>query len=190
MNKDFSVFIINTKGKHGYHLASQTWASVLPSRTWPGKEDNLSHKRIQEFVISFLFFIFLVPLALTLFSLSLHPPFISTTFKCGRRRQWQPIPVLLPGKSHGQRSLVGCSPWGHKGSNTTEWLHFHTLEKKMATHSIILAWKIPGTGSLVGCLPGASVRNSTHHKIMRQSSDGKANQTSGFPPGISWASTP
>ena len=29
-----------------------------------------------------------------------------------QRRQWQPIPVLLPGKSHGQRSLVGCSPWG------------------------------------------------------------------------------
>ena len=28
------------------------------------------------------------------------------------RRQWQPTPVLLPGKSHGQRSLVGCSPWG------------------------------------------------------------------------------
>jgi len=30
-----------------------------------------------------------------------------------RRRKWQPTPVLLPGKSHGQRSLVGCSPWGH-----------------------------------------------------------------------------
>ena len=30
-----------------------------------------------------------------------------------RRRQWQPTPVLLPGKSHGQRSLGGCSPWGH-----------------------------------------------------------------------------
>ena len=29
-----------------------------------------------------------------------------------RRRQWQPSPVLLPGKSHGRRSLVGCSPWG------------------------------------------------------------------------------
>ena len=28
-----------------------------------------------------------------------------------RRRQWQPAPVLLPGESHGQRSLVGCSPW-------------------------------------------------------------------------------
>ena len=29
-----------------------------------------------------------------------------------QRRQWQPTPVFLPGKSHGQRSLVGCSPWG------------------------------------------------------------------------------
>ena len=29
------------------------------------------------------------------------------------RRQWHPTPVLLPGKSHGRRSLVGCSPWGH-----------------------------------------------------------------------------
>ena len=30
----------------------------------------------------------------------------------GRRRQWHPTPVLLPGKSYGRRSLVGCSPWG------------------------------------------------------------------------------
>ena len=41
------------------------------------------------------------------------------------RRQWHPTPVLLPGKSHGWRSLVGCSPWGHEESDTTEWLHFH-----------------------------------------------------------------
>ena len=41
------------------------------------------------------------------------------------RRQWHPTPVLLPGKSHGQRSLVGCSPWGHWESDTTEELHFH-----------------------------------------------------------------
>ena len=39
--------------------------------------------------------------------------------------QWQPTPVLLPGKSHGQRSLVSCSPWGCKESYTTERLHFH-----------------------------------------------------------------
>ena len=42
-----------------------------------------------------------------------------------RRRQWHPTPVLLPGKSHGQRSLVGCSPWGHEESDMTEQLHFH-----------------------------------------------------------------
>ena len=42
-----------------------------------------------------------------------------------QRRQWQPTPVLLPGKSHGRLSLVGCSPWGHKESDRTEQLHFH-----------------------------------------------------------------
>ena len=36
------------------------------------------------------------------------------------RGKWQPAPVPLPGESHGQRSLVSCSPWGHKGSDTTE----------------------------------------------------------------------
>ena len=42
-----------------------------------------------------------------------------------QRRQWQPTPVLLPGKSHGWRSLVGCSPWGLEELDTTERLHFH-----------------------------------------------------------------
>ena len=42
-----------------------------------------------------------------------------------RRRRWHPTPVLLPGKSHGRRSLVGCSPWGRYKSDTTEQLHFH-----------------------------------------------------------------
>ena len=40
------------------------------------------------------------------------------------RRKWQPTPVLLPGKFHGLRSLVGYSPWDHKESDTTEGLHF------------------------------------------------------------------
>ena len=114
------------------------------------------------------------------------------------RRQWHPTPVLLPRKSHGQRSLVGCSPRGCKESDTTELLpfyfslscigegngtplqcsclenprdrgawwaavqgvaegrtrlsdftftfHFHALEKEMATHSSVLAWRIPGMG--------------------------------------------
>ena len=65
------------------------------------------------------------------------------------RRQWQPTPVLLPGKSHGWRRLVGCSPWCPKSqtrlSDFTFSFHFHALEKEMATHSSVLAWRIPGT---------------------------------------------
>ena len=41
------------------------------------------------------------------------------------RSQWHPTPVLLPGESHGRRSLVGCSPRGRKELDTTERLHFH-----------------------------------------------------------------
>ena len=79
-----------------------------------------------------------------------------------QRRQWQPTPVLLPGKSHGWRSLVGCSPWGHEELDTTERLlftfHFHALEKEMATHSRVLAWRIPGTGEPVGLPSMGSLR--------------------------------
>ena len=42
-----------------------------------------------------------------------------------QRRQWNPAPVLLPGNSHGWRSLVGCGPWGREESDMTERLHFH-----------------------------------------------------------------
>ena len=42
-----------------------------------------------------------------------------------QRRQWHPAPVLLPGKSHGWRSLMDCCPWGRYELDTTERLHFH-----------------------------------------------------------------
>ena len=57
------------------------------------------------------------------------------------RRQWHPTPVLLPGKSHGRRSLVGCSPWGLKKSDTTEWLHFQ----------FSLSWTGEGNGNPLQC---------------------------------------
>ena len=120
-----------------------------------------------------------------------------------RRRQWHPIPVLLPGKSHGWRSLVGYSPQGRKESDTTERLHlhlhlqyscleypmnggawwaavqgvtksqtrlsdftftfhFHALEKGMATHSSILAWRIPGMGE-PGGLPSMGLHRVGHN---------------------------
>ena len=92
-------------------------------------------------------------------------------------RKWQPTPVFLPGKFHGQRSLVGYSPWNHKESHTTEhhtciyyilviqWLRIHLpmqemwvrslgqkdlLQKEMATHSSIIAGRISWTGEAGG----------------------------------------
>ena len=85
--------------------------------------------------------------------------------------KWQPIPVLLLGKSHGWRNLVGYSPWSLKESDTTEKLHFLFFlvaqmvkslptmqetwvqslgqedppEKEMATHSSVLGWERPWT---------------------------------------------
>ena len=52
------------------------------------------------------------------FHLYVSPP--SPSFYYNLKRKWQPTPVLLPGKLHGQRSLAGYSPWGRKESDTTE----------------------------------------------------------------------
>ena len=78
-----------------------------------------------------------------------------------QRRQWHPTPVLLPGKSHGQRSLVGYSPWDCEESDMTERLQFHALEKEMATHSSVLARRIPGTGERGG-LPSMGSHRVEH----------------------------
>ena len=78
-----------------------------------------------------------------------------------QRRQWHPTLVLSPRKSRGRRSLVGCSPWGREESDTTEQLHFHALEKEMATHSSVLAWRIPGTGE-PGGLPSLGLHKVRH----------------------------
>ena len=76
-----------------------------------------------------------------------------------------PIPVLLPGKSHGWRSLVGCSPWVTKSqtrlSDFTFTFHFHALGKEMATHSSVLAWSIPGMAE-PGGLPSMGLHRVGH----------------------------
>ena len=64
------------------------------------------------------------------------------------RRKWQLTPVFLPGKSHGQKSLMGYSPWcckriGHDLANKQQEQQY--MEEGMATHSSILAWRIPWT---------------------------------------------
>ena len=52
------------------------------------------------------------------------------------RRKWQFTPVFLPGKFHGQRSLAGCSPWGHKESDTTEHARIIMIVKGLKSLSV------------------------------------------------------
>ena len=82
------------------------------------------------------------------------------------RRRWHPTPVLLPGKPHRRRSLVGCSLWIAKNrtrlSDFTITFPFHELEKEMATHSSVLAWRIPGTGE-PGGLPSMGSHRVGHN---------------------------
>ena len=72
-----------------------------------------------------------------------------------RRRHWHPTPVLLLGKSHGQRSLVGCSPWDRWESDMTERLHsfftFMHWRRKCQPTPVFLPGESPEHGSLVGC---------------------------------------
>ena len=83
-----------------------------------------------------------------------------------RRRQWQPTPVLLPGKSHGQRSLGGCSPWGHTvrhdWATSLSLLTFMHWRRKWQPTPVFLPGESQGRGSLVGfCLWGRTESDMT-----------------------------
>ena len=110
-------------------LASNTILPIFP----------LDINRIMQFVyhVSFGFFhsmLFVRSIHIVAWTLFLHCSIalivhighiIHVFIDIHRRRQWQPTPVLLPGKSHGRRSLVGCGPWGREESDMTERLHLH-----------------------------------------------------------------
>ena len=70
------------------------------------------------------------------------------------RRQWHPTPVLLPGKSMDRgawwAAVHGVAKSRTRLSDFTFTFHFYALEKEMATHSSVLAWRIPGMGELGG----------------------------------------
>ena len=72
-----------------------------------------------------------------------------------QRRQWQATPVLLPGKSHGRKSLVGCSLSVVKSGtwlrDFTFTFHFHALRRKWQPTPVFLPGESQGQGSLVGC---------------------------------------
>ena len=88
------------------------------------------------------------------------------------RRQWRPTPVLLPGKipwmeEPGRLQFMGLlNPT--RLSDFTFTFHFHALEKEMATHSSVLAWRIPGAGSLVGCCLWGLAESDTREATQQQ----------------------
>ena len=80
--------------------------------------------------------------------------------------EWHPTPVLLLGKSHGQRAwwavVHGVAKSPTRLSDFTFTFHFHALEKEMATHSSILAWRLPGMGEPRG-LPSMGSHRVRHN---------------------------
>ena len=88
--------------------------------------------------------------------------------------EYQPTPVFLPGESQGQGNLVGCCLWGRRVGH--DWSDLaaavaatNSLEKEMATHSSVLAWRIPGTGERGGLLSLGS-QSQTRLKQLSSSS--------------------
>ena len=91
--------------------------------------------------------------------------FLMITILTDWRRQWHPTPVLLPGKSMDggawKAAVHGVAKSQTGLSDFTFTFHFHALEKEMATHSSVLAWRIPGTGE-PGGLPSVGSHRVGH----------------------------
>ena len=84
-----------------------------------------------------------------------------------QRRKWQPTPVFLPGKSHGQGSLVGYSPWGHKKCQTqvSNWVHMLAAFKSSITfHS-------PHPQDVLLAQLSSSWDGSTHNFLLKVTSE-------------------
>ena len=84
----------------------------------------------------------------------LHLPILASRVR-SQRRQWHPTPVLLPGKSHGRRSLVGCSPWdrwvGNDWATSLSLFTFMHWRRKWQPSPVFLPGESQGRESLVGC---------------------------------------
>ena len=89
-----------------HSMCQQTWKTQQWPQDWKGQFSFQSQRKAMPKNVQS--------------TTQLHPSHMPTW-----RRQWQPTPVLLPGKPHGWKNLVGCSPWGHEESDTTDRLHFY-----------------------------------------------------------------
>ena len=113
-----------------------------------------SNKPKTPHTVRYLLFIFDWHRILKYIDTHIHACICTHILLYNRRRQWHPTPVLLPGKSPGWRSLVGCSPWGP--------FHFSLSHIGEGNgNSSVLAWRIPGTGE-PGGLPSMGSHRVGH----------------------------
>ena len=89
------------------------------------------------------------------------------------RRKWQPTPVLLPGNSPGGRAWYATVHGVAERPTGLSDFTFHALEKEMATHSSVLAWRIPGRGTWWTAVYGV-VQSRTRLKRLSSSSSSSA----------------
>ena len=142
--------------KHRKKIDSNT-IIVEDINTPPTSMTRLSRQKINKETLPILIYQIIQNLYIYIIHTNLKY-IINNIYKILWRRLWHPTPVLLLGKFHGWKSLLGCSPWRHEESDSTERLPFHALEKEMATHSSVLAWRIPGMGEPGGLLSMGSHR--------------------------------
>ena len=88
-----------------------------------------------------------------------------------RSRKWQPAPVFLPGKTCGQRNLVGYNPWGHKESNTSKHTHVHACTHTHNALSTVQAVDSPQKQCELLCYWFQNLQNylRNHGKIIKPS---------------------
>ena len=123
---------------------------------------------------------------------SAFPPATNRTSCCytfisafGIKCIWHPTPVLLPGKSHGRRSLVGCSPWGHEESDTywATWLSLFTFmhwRRKWQPTPVFLPGESQGQGTLVGCRLWGRTQSDTTEGTSGSDGSGSSSSSSGI----------
>ena len=99
-------------------------------------------------------------------SICRRPGFDPWVGKICWRRKWKSTPVLFPGKSHGQRSLVDYSPWGRKESDTTEQLHFIIISNE---YSGLISFRIdwPDLLAVQGTLKSLFQHHSSKASILQ-----------------------
>ena len=95
----------------------------------------------------------------------------------GWRRWWHPTPVLLPGKSHWQRSLVGCSPWGprvrHDWATSLSVFTFMHWRRKWQPTPVFLPWESQGQGAWWAAVYGVTQGQTRLKRLSSSSSSSR-----------------